>query len=158
MSLAIVFTIIRTATRLHVFGRLYADDVCVYFALLTLLMTGALYTRIVPIIFEFEYILYGEKGITAGFVQRVNLFLRLQFAIILLFWTSIWAVKFSFLVWYRKLLAAPSNQMVLWWGVSAFTFLAYIGCWITQLESCKPISNYFLLGLSSSDVLGASIC
>lgn len=101
--------------------------------------------------FEFEYILHGQKGVTAGFVQRVNYFLRMQFAIIVLFWTSIWAVKFSFLVWYRKLLAVPSDRMILWWGVFIFTFFAYIGCWITQLESCRPISNYFLLGLYICD-------
>lgn len=152
VGVAIIFTLVRTAIRLHVFRRLYADDACVYFALVVLLLTGILTTRIIPIMFEFEYILHGERGITAGFVQRVNFFLRTQFAIIVLFWTSIWAVKFSFLVWYRKLLVVPSNRMVFWWGVSIFTFLAYIGCWITQLESCRPISNYFLLGLSLRDM------
>ena len=156
VGLAVFFTLLRTAIRLHVFRRLYADDACVYFAVIVLLSTGVLTTLIVPIMFEFEYIVRGQKGVTAGFVQRVNYFLRLQFAIIVLFWTSIWAVKFSFLIWYRKLLAVPSDRLVLWWGVFTFTFLAYIGCWITQLESCRPISNYFLLGRSHAMFLKSS--
>lgn len=147
MGVAIFFTLIRTTIRLYLFRRLYADDICVYIALVSLLSTGVLITLIVPILFEFEYILHGQKGITTGFVQRVNYFLRMQFAIIVLFWTSIWGVKFSFLVWYRTLLAAPADRVALWWGVFSFTILAYIGCWITQLQSCRPMSKYFSLGV-----------
>lgn len=118
---------------------------------MVLLLTGVLITMIVPIMFEFEFIHRGQTGVTTGFVQPVKFFLRMQFAMIVLFWTSIWAVKFSFLVWYRKLLAVPSDRLALWWGVSIFTFLAYIGCWIIQLKPCKSISSYFTLGLYICD-------
>lgn len=121
-------------------------------ALVLLLLIGVLTTLIVPILFEFEYILRSQKGVTTGFLQRFNYFLRMQFAIIVLFWSSIWAVKISFLVWYRKLLAVPSDRMALWWGVSLFTVLAYIGCWIIQLQSCRPMSKYFSLGLYKRNV------
>ena len=147
VGLSIVFTIIRTAIRLHVFRRLYADDGFVYFALAVLISTAVLYTYIIPVLFEFSSITQGQMGVTTGFFQRIEFFLRLQFAIILLFWTTVWAVKFSFLMWYRKMLAVPTNNMRLWWGILGFTFLAYVGCWITQLESCKPISNFFHYGM-----------
>lgn len=138
---------IRTVTRIHVFGRLYADDACVYFALAMLIATGVLYNYITPIMFEFEYTFHKEKEAAAGFKERVEFFLRLQFAIIVLFWTTIWAVKLSFLLWYRKMLVGFTDRKILWPFVLIFSLCAYLGCWVTQLESCQPISHYFTLGM-----------
>ena len=109
---------------------------------------AVMYNVITHTMFEIDAVSVGEMP-TAGFKERAEYFLDLQFAIICLFWTTLWAVKFSFLLYYRNLFAGLPNQLFWWWLVSGFAVLAYLGCWATQVASCTPISNYFILGMPS---------
>ena len=112
---------------------------------LTILVTMAvLYTLINKIIFQ--VVLVGENLTppTAEFANQLPFFLKAQFAIIVLFWTTLWAVKFSFLMYYKKLFVGlPGHMQKCWWAVVIFSVLAYLGCWVTQLLSCDPIPTYF---------------
>ena len=80
------------------------------------------------------------------FFERAHFYLQCQFAIIVMFWTTLWAVKFAILLFYKKLFNKLPTQMKLWWGVLGAVSLFYVGCWISQLESCHPIEGYFTLG------------
>ncbi|MCJ1244399.1 hypothetical protein MMC30_001597 [Trapelia coarctata] len=144
IALATIFTIIKTTIRLHISNRLFADDVLVYIALTILIVLGVLYTLVNDTIFEIILVGMGKMPPTPEFYVRMTFFLKVQFAIIVLFWTALWAVKFSFLVYYKKLfIGLPGNMQKCWWAVSIFALCAYIGCWITQLTSCEPMSTYF---------------
>ena len=145
VGMAIIFTIIRTGIRLHVYRRLFLDDGCIYLALSILFSMAVMYNKITHTMFEIDGVAAGGIPST-GFKERAELFLKLQFAIICSFWTTLWAVKFSFLLYYKNLFAGLPNQLFWWWLVSGFAVLAYLGCWATQLASCTPISNYFFLG------------
>lgn len=104
-----------------------------------------MYNKITKTMFEIDAVAVGAMP-GPDFLERAAQFLKLQFAIICSFWTTLWAVKFSFLLYYRYLFAGLPNQLYWWWLVSGFAFLAYLGCWATQLASCRPISHYFILG------------
>lgn len=148
VGIAILFTIIRTAIRIRVYRRLFADDGAVYIALAILISMGVMYQIITPTMFELERLLIPGAVPSANFVQEAALFLKLQFAIIILFWTTLWAVKLSILLYYRALFAKLPNRFLWWWLVSMFVGMAYLGCWATQLASCAPISDYFHLGMT----------
>lgn len=150
VAFAILFTILRTAIRIHVFHRLFADDVCIYIALVILISLGVLHNHAISAIFKIERVLYGEVVYPLDFKEQVELFLKLQFSIITLFWTSLWAVKLSFLMFYRKILAGLPGHMIWWRLILVFTVLAYLGCQATNLKSCTPISNYFHIGACES--------
>jgi hypothetical protein len=144
IALATVFTMIKTAIRLYVSKRLFADDLLVYLALMLLVVMGVLYTLINDTIFEIDMVGMGDMLPPPGFEDNVAFFLKVQFAIIVIFWTTLWAVKLSFLMYYKKLFSGlPGNEQRVWWAVTVFAVLSYIGCWITQLLSCTPISTYF---------------
>lgn len=144
IALATIFTIIKTTIRLYILKRLFIDDVLVYIALSILIVLGVLYTLVNDTIFEIILVGMGEMPATPAFFGRMTFFLKVQFAIIVLFWTALWAVKFSFLMYYKKLfIGLPGNMQKCWWAVSTFALLAYLGCWITQLTSCEPMSTYF---------------
>ena len=104
-----------------------------------------MYNKITNTMFEIDAVSLGALP-GPDFLERAEQFLKLQFAIICCFWTTLWAVKFSFLLYYRNLFAGLPNQLYCWWIVSGFALLAYLGCWATQLASCRPISHYFILG------------
>lgn len=110
-----------------------------------------MYSMITKTMFEIDAVSVGAVP-GPDFLERAELFLKLQFAIICCFWTTLWAVKFSFLLYYRNLFAGLPNQLYWWWLVSGFALLAYLGCWATQLASCRPISNYFILGTQTRPV------
>ena len=147
MALAIAFTVARTVIRYHVFHQFSADDGCVYLALTMLLSMGVMYQLIIPVMFEIDVVTMGIAP-SPGFMERASFFLRLQFAIIVLFWTTLWAVKFSFLFFYKQILQGLPGPMRWWWASTLFTIVTYLGAWVTQLLSCQPISDYFVLGMA----------
>ena len=146
VSFAIIFTILRTSIRLYVSRRLFFDDAFVYFALAVLVAMAVMYNYAIPPMFEVVRVTNGQEQPTSTFSEHATLFLKLQFAIIVLFWTSLWAVKFSFLMFYRRLFVGLPVLMRCWYAVGAFSLVAYLGCWATQLDSCIPISSYFVIG------------
>ena len=106
-----------------------------------------MYQIITPTMFEIRQPMTPGEVPSPNLIKQAGLFLQMQFAIIILFWTTLWAVKFSFLLFYKNLFARLPNQLFWWWPVSTFVLLAYLGCWATQLASCAPISDYFVLGI-----------
>ena len=117
-----------------------------------LITIGVLYNHAIPAIFEIERIVYGGAIYPVDFKDQIEFFLKIQFSIIVLFWTSLWAVKFSFLMFYRKILAGLPGYMIWWNLVFIFTVLAYLSCQLSNLKSCTPISNYFHLGTRTCDI------
>lgn len=90
----------------------------------------------------------GLEAPPADFTSQVSYFLRIQFAIILMFWSCLWAVKASFLAVYKdiidKRLSPWKNRA--WWFITFLCVGSYIGCWVTQFLSCQPFYTYFEVG------------
>lgn len=109
IAFPIFLPILRTAIRAQVFRTLSADDACAIFALLVLVAVGLLRTYATPGIYELHLISQpgGYKALVSpDLTDQLNHFLKLQFAIIILSCNSIWAVKFSFLIFYKRLFAS----------------------------------------------------
>ncbi|KAI9820174.1 MAG: hypothetical protein M1827_005796 [Pycnora praestabilis] len=151
ISLAICFTVARTVIRYLNSRRLYVEDGFVFLALVFLITMGALYVVAIPPLFQLERVASGKEKPGPTFVADSKVFLQCQFAIIVLFWSCLWCVKFSFLFFYRRLFEGIRKYMVWWWAVFVFTLVAYLGCWVTQLLACDPLSDYFIIGQCNSD-------
>lgn len=145
--MAIVFVIARTAINFYVHRSVSIDLAFVYFALAILISTAGIYTKITPIMFELDKVSGMEEAPGPGFEDRADLFLRCQFALIVLFWTAVWAVKCSILMYYKNLFNKLPRQKRHWWMVFGYVGLSYLACWATQLASCWPIPTYFSLGI-----------
>lgn len=145
-SLAIVFVIMRSICRWHVCRRIATDDILVYFASALLLSMAVLYTLVTPTMFTLDAISTGKELPGPNLMSDAALYLKCQFAIICLFWTTLWAVKLSILMFYKNLFSRLPKQMTLWWWVLGMVLVLYLGCWGSQLASCAPISGYFVLG------------
>lgn len=78
-----------------------------------------------------------QSKITPDFVDRAVLFLKLQFGIILLFWSCLWTVKLSLLFFLRRFFNGVNGIMPWWWAALIFTVLAYVGCWVTRKRPCS---------------------
>lgn len=128
-AVTIIFVSARTYVRLSSWRRLYADDCCVYFGLLLLVVmrfasatrnvslrclaltcaASFMYTWAVPIVYLLFDVLGGKAQPGPDFEGRVSTYLRLQFALIILFWTTLWSVKISFLIFLKSIFSGISG-------------------------------------------------
>ena len=62
----------------------------------------------------------------ADFETDSEMYFRKSLAVQVCFSTGLWAVKFSFLLFFRRLGQNVARQQVLWWCVFVFTVAVYI--------------------------------
>jgi len=131
-GLALAFVIFRLWVRIYTFRKLYVDDFLVILAWLSLLaivltfqiLRGPFYA-----IFTFD-VLGEPPSKLEQFEANELIFQRASLAIQLLFYVSFWAVKFSFLVFFRRLGIKVIGLKIWWWtvtGITAAGFIASIG-------------------------------
>jgi hypothetical protein len=140
---AFLLVILRTAIRFKVGARLATEDFWIFLALATLLTSCILQTIQLPSLYYMSGVIAGVIPISKELISIGDDYLRFEFANIVLFWTVLWCVKASFLALYFKLFRDLPMYCRAWYILAAFTFCAYVGCWITALMSCHPISNFF---------------
>ncbi|MCJ1356208.1 MAG: hypothetical protein MMC33_006202 [Icmadophila ericetorum] len=110
-----LLTIARTIFRFRKFGRIYTEDIFLFIALLSLAAgTGVFYATIDGLVYE-----AGINGhtITPGPDFPHN-YATIDVKIdtcVSLFWLSIFAVKFSFLFFFRRLIDGMSKLKIWWW-------------------------------------------
>lgn len=122
-------------------NRLLADDYLILLALAFLIANSVLQTLQAPHLY---YILHQPKG--PDLVDHVEHYTYSEFAIIGIFWSVLWSIKGSFFALFYVLLDGLPFYRRVWWPVTVFAFLAYVGCWIVSVLTCHPPSNYFKFG------------
>ena len=165
-AIAITFVVSRFAIRLFIVKKatldnVLASDVLVSIALATLITMAGLYGQIIPTMFDLDATAIAKPPkppeSMLEFEERANRYLRIQFGIIILFWTCVWAVKLSILVFYKSLYDRLSRKyLYAWWAVIVFVVATYVGCWALQFESCRPLMSYFTIGPDSISAFHAS--
>lgn len=65
-------------------------------------------------------------------------------AVIILFYSSLWSIKISFLLFFRRLGTNVKNQKLLWWPVFGITVATYFACIGTIQYSCLLRSFEYL--------------
>lgn len=141
-AVAIIFVAARISVRIAYFQRLSGDD---YFCLLglALLIGNSIVMQLMsPPMFDILEVSNGLKTPGVDFMKNSSLYLKLQFANTILFWSILWAVKGCFLAFFRRLTNQTKYPRIAWWVVATITVLAYIGSIITYPVSCTS----FVLG------------
>ena len=141
--MAILFALLRIAIRIKFHRRLFADDAFLIFACLTLTALLATVLYYTPNIFFVESTLNGQmqKGSTvasAGVDLRAVI-LEFQKAQLLrgsLAWLTIFAVKFSFLTFFRQLTDRLPTFFLYWRVVVFINVLAFLYCIGSGLFGC----------------------
>ncbi|KAK4069492.1 hypothetical protein Trihar35433_6071 [Trichoderma harzianum] len=118
--------------------RLHGDDYFVLAGLVSLTALTAVITRILPqwfLIAEYSKALVANpktpSPLPADEMTARNIMsLKLMFSQMLLFWTTLWAAKFSILWFIRRLLYGLPNYMRWWWRCFAAVLTLYLasGC------------------------------
>jgi hypothetical protein len=81
------------------------------------------------------------------FTEDANFFLRLQFALDMMLWSTSWLVKFSLLFFFWRLFDSVNTPLrAFWWIMCGITGSTYAGCVVLQQFACDPIRNFFIIG------------
>ncbi|OCL02113.1 hypothetical protein AOQ84DRAFT_401401 [Glonium stellatum] len=144
-------TIARGGLRWYSQQQLFADDYFVFGGLLTLTGLSAVITRLLP-----QFYLTAEymKAMVANpltplplpqeeFVHRTETSLKLMFSQMLLFWSTLWAAKFSLLFFFQRLVIGLPKYMRIWWAVFMTVLLLYLACMISNFTTCVPLKKYW---------------
>ncbi|CAL8574177.1 hypothetical protein XPA_000145 [Xanthoria parietina] len=145
VAIAFLSFLIRVIVRLKVFHKLFADDPLVLFSCI-LLLTNAITWQVL------KEDLYLNIAVSSGqlypppadFPQRTERYLRASVAIILFFYTGLWAIKLSFLVFFKKLGENVRHQTLIWWGVLAVTCASYFVCLGMTYYKCLASSFKYI--------------
>lgn len=68
----------------------------------------------------------GKTPLTPGVVPRLNALMRFEAPFIILFYTTLWCVKFSFLTFFYKLGSKIQTHRRWWWVVSVITLAVWV--------------------------------
>lgn len=148
-ALSLCFLAFRLCVKLRAFRKLYVDDYLVVLAWLIKLTTSILWQIKLPAMYEQYAVQSGQKPITPGFFERDAVFLRYIVPLNILFYSCLWAVKISFLVFFRRLGSNVRNQKIWWWFVLILTILAWVACIADIRYQCALGSIEHILSMSS---------
>jgi hypothetical protein len=143
-AVAATFWTIRVIIRLKLNSKLNLDDFFATLGLCILLAHAIVLTEMAPSMYDILRVAEPNSTFVppADFMERSTFYLKCQFAATCLFWSCLWAVKASFMAFYKKLTEGIKGLSQAWWAVAVFIFLAYLACIISYPVSCTS----FILG------------
>lgn len=149
--MSLCFLTFRLVVKFRSFHKLYADDYLAAFAWVTLLGSAILWQIQAPTLYEQYAVSSGEAIPTPGFLERDAVFLRCLAPFLILFYTCIWTVKLSFLMFFRALGTNVGGQKYWWWCVLIITVLSGAACigdnhFQCLINSIEYIYGKFLYG------------
>ena len=136
LAFATIIAITRAVIRVRMFHNVFVDDYFFFLAFLALVCSNGLFYYITPLVYldmeldldsEIQYHLYFENS---------KIIMRFFYPAEVLAWTTIFSVKFSFLLYFRTLINRLHALMILWWCVLFFCIPVACIVIIAPLVTC----------------------
>jgi hypothetical protein len=126
VALATCFLVARISIKLRILGRLLWDDYIVILAWMLYLSHCVLWKLYIHLQYDQYEVLQGKRPFDQTAINSYDKFLSLIVPQNTLFYSSLWAVKFSFLAFFYKLVEKIRSYQIWWWVVLVITAGAYI--------------------------------
>ncbi|KIW75663.1 hypothetical protein Z517_10405 [Fonsecaea pedrosoi CBS 271.37] len=147
---SIVF-LARALVRVRQPKRFQAEDVFLVLAYLFFLALTIMYIVVTPVMFRVTDASSGKIPVYPEILSDSLFMIKIFFANTMIFWFTLYSVKFAFLCLYRRLMTGIPMYMRLWWAAAGFCIVTLIGCVITDFTSCHSMHAWFTPGLCSED-------
>ena len=142
-----LFFVFRVLVRLKVFRRLHADDALVLFACIMLFINTVLWQSDVDDLYENIAVSAGQLfPPPTELPHNTERYLRRSIVVIVLFYTGLWSVKLSFLIFFKRLGHNVRHQSILWWFVLIVTVASWVTCLGTIEYHCLASSFTYITG------------
>lgn len=136
----------RLTVRIKVFRQLFADDYFVIAACAMSLANAILWQTQQTRLYDLIRLQFGKTLYTPSAEAYSLLFNKYVIAFNILFYSSLWAVKLSFLLFFRRLDKSVRRKRYWWWFVLVVTVGSWAGCvgdiqWDCTLGSDEYIAS-----------------
>ncbi|PGH08074.1 hypothetical protein AJ79_06074 [Helicocarpus griseus UAMH5409] len=150
-GIGFITTLGRATIRFRVQGTYFAEDYLAFACFIFLTALTSVVTVVEPLFRVVrEYLLAAQTNpltpppITPEQMVGNNVkALKLMFSQMLLFWTTLWAGKFSLLVFFRRIVIGLPRYMMMFWVVFALVLATYLGCILSNFLTCTPLAKYW---------------
>ncbi|CZR70209.1 uncharacterized protein PAC_20110 [Phialocephala subalpina] len=151
-----LLTCLRFLVRYHHLGRLFWDDAFQFLGMINLTILAILNQLQRDTIYALKATAPPEGDPAEKTFQHVvtdatREQAKLQFVLIIVFWTCLWAIKGSLLMFYRQLFCHLRKYMVWWWVVTITCIATWVGCILANFLECLPLENRFELDLQAGN-------
>lgn len=145
--LAAGFTALRTWLQYSHNRRFYINDYLIIAAMIFHVLTSILYQLIGPPMYDLEPVAMGVAMPNPSRLPSYNYFLRLQFAITTISWTTLWLVKLALLTFFWRLFdSVRTHARMFWWAMIAVTISTWIISVFINSFACQPLGSFFRFG------------
>ena len=129
VAISFGFFMFRIFVRVKVFRRLFPDDALVLAAWLMMIAYAAIWQWCGDQLYLSVAVASGKLLMPPpDFLDQLETFLHGLFVAYYMFYTCLWSIKMSFLLFFLKLGHNVRRQKTLWWSVFAFTIASYAVC------------------------------
>ena len=117
----------RVYARWRTFKRLWLDDAFVAFAWLLALLTAIDWQIVAKLAYRFQAVVSGKFWPPPDtFEKDTENYFKGTLVVLVFFFTSLWAIKLSFLMFFQRLGQNVTGQKKLWWCVFSLTVATYL--------------------------------
>ncbi|KAK6829215.1 hypothetical protein RU639_003515 [Aspergillus parasiticus] len=147
--IALILMALRVASRISIRERLKVDDYFAFSSFALLSVETAIHTAAIsPYIDAFNAAQNSADFGTAltespALRENVTVVLRYSFASLIIFWLTVWCVKFSMLFFLRPIMLPIPVYLEGWYIVFGFTVMNLVGCFLIQFFGCLPFGLNF---------------
>lgn len=129
VAVSFCFLVFRFYVRLKIFRRIYIEDPFVLAAWLMTLANALVWQKTANELYSVIAVESGQISMPPPeYLSCFYIELHSLFASFVLYYTALWSVKLSFLLFFRNLVNSIRRQMILWYCVLAFTIASYVSC------------------------------
>ena len=145
VGLSLVTMLVRCYIKLKTFKRIASDDVIALTAWFLFLTNAIVWTVMGPRLYENYDALQGKRPYDLVALKRYGEFLHCVAPMTILFYTSLWSVKLSMLLFFRRLGEQIRRHQIWWRCVTFFTIATWLVCVLDIDWNCttKPL-NYIM--------------
>lgn len=130
--------------RLRAFKKLLIDDYFVLLALLFVLTNAITWQTYAPHMYYIMRVSAGLELPNENFANLAQSYFKFTVAVIILFYSALWSIKVSFLLFFKRLGTNVRGQRIIWWPVFGITLATYFACIGTIQYSCLVSSFQYL--------------
>lgn len=129
VAISCLFVIFRLAVRVRTFKKLQADDYLTVAAWCMFLASSIVWQLKAYILYWLYDVVYGRTQFSTEFLHDYSTFMPQIVTWNVLFYSCLWSIKFSFLVFFRRLQSRVERaQRIWWWVVFAITVATWVVC------------------------------
>lgn len=151
-AITVIFVCFRILSRIKIFKRLYWDDFFVLLALALTLASAIIWQAFMA------HDMYEVMNVSAGlelpgpkFLADGRRYSQASLAILILFYSTLWSIKLSFLIFFRRLGKNVRRQKLLWWPVMGFTLASYVVAVAIIQYPCLVKSMFYIIEHCTTD-------